>query len=214
MIKKILFLTFISLSLSYCIDNSSYKKYNSTLKEINVKCKILERVDSMNIFRNVFFNVNLLKLSSESFHSLESFDSLPKCIIKQIQILTKDNFRAISLNKPFRTELYCPDNPYNLPCRKIEYIGISKSYVIISYLQICKQCYDYANNILIVKHKDKHTIDLWVGSFNPYNFQKVTGSGYKIKDVNFKNSDTIINYIKDKLKNAPDELHILNEIVI
>ena len=209
---RILFI--ISLICIQCTDN----EYEIKIKEKHTRptsCyTYIQEIDLQEIRKNFFLHTDLKKIKSEKFISLKSVDSLPKNIKKQLSIITPDKYNSVDLNKELRLSDYCPDNPNNLPCRKIKYLGISKRYVIISYLQVCKGCHNYAYNVLIIKYNSFKILDIWVGNFHPYIIKKITTNTHKFNNINLADSDSIINYIEDKLKNAPDKLHILNEIVI
>ena len=184
------------------------------VQESEYLCELLKTVDSSKILNNKFLNSHIEALSADKFIPVRQTDSLPQCIKEQLNFITTDNFRALKIEESLDLYRYCPDNPLNLPCRKIEYIGRSNQYVIISYLQICKSCNDYANNILIFYYDENQIKDMWIGAVHPFDYIKITEKQYDIIERSFNNYDSIVNYLDNKLKNSPNDLQELGEIVI
>ena len=180
------------------------------VEQKKIEYSYIPNLDTLNILSNKFLVDNFNLISSEEYTHI---DSVPDKILNQLNILTTDSFKAVGLDESLRMSKICPDNKLELPCRKLEYIGISDNYVIISYLQVCDGCHNYANNILVIQYDLNEIVELWVGNVPPYFINTISPSSHDFMKINLINSDTIFNYLKTQL-NKKESLHILSQIVI
>lgn len=196
----------IYIVISYLTINCNEENLHSKTICRTENTKYLLKIDTNEIMSNIFLERNYEAIKKSIFFSVTNIDSLPNLILKQLSLISLDSFKVIKNEKKLELDKLKNQGTRIIPCRKINYIGMSDNFTIIAYLQACS---DYTNNILIIKHSSNEIQSLWIGNLYPsiINTEKLT-----YKNIKLTSPEIIFDYLDYSLNRG--ELHVSSKLVI
>jgi len=184
--------------------NESHSKEKKTISEYII--------DTNNNMNNVGLKQVLNALTSTDINSYQTFDSIPEAILFHLTHNSNDSFQIVNVNEKYRLDdriepwTLTNEEHYKIPCRKINYLGITNEFVVLSYDNVCFP-YNYVTIILIVEYSNNQINYLWQGETGKYKIETFKKGGGRFIENMLSTKTGILNFLDSCLLNEGDLHH-------
>jgi len=197
------------------ISGCNNKEEKGSLNESHIKEKetISEYIiDTNNNMNNVGLEQVLNTLTSTDINSYKTSDSIPETILFHLTHNSKDSFQIVNVNEKYRLDdriepwTLTNEEHYKIPCRKINYLGITNNVAVLSYDNVCFP-YNYVTIILIVEYSKNQIKYLWQGEIGKYKIEEIKKGSGRFIENKLSTKTEILNFLDSCILNEGDLHH-------